>query len=117
DFDAELAAGAVFNCNLDRVELIRKLAPLCRHRFETFRRVCEIALLDNLRANRRMRTDQNALAALDAEIGLPNRNFLCDVALLPLCGAHGICAVDGESTDRQHVAAPGDDLRGDLLYE
>ena len=58
-----------------------------------------------------MRTDQNALTALNAQIGLPYRNFQRDVALLPLCGGHGICAVDRESTDRQQVAAAGHNFK------
>ena len=70
--------------------------------------------MTNFRANRRVRTDQHALAALDAEVGFPHRNFLRDVALLPLRRADRISAVDREGADGQAVAAAGDDFGGDV---
>src|SRR5215472_7187637 len=58
DLDAEAAAGTVFHGNLNGVELIGILAPLCRHALETSRSIFEISCRTELRANRRVRAHE-----------------------------------------------------------
>ncbi len=57
-----------------------------------------------------MGTDHDAFAALDADIGIPHRNFLGNVAFLPLRGTAGIGAVAGQSADRNLVSLAGNHL-------
>ena len=64
-----------------------------------------------------MRAGERALAALDAEVGFPDRRFVGDVALFPRRGADGKRAVDGHRADRKLVAAPGHDRGGEALHE
>ena len=64
-----------------------------------------------------MRADQDALAALDAQVLVPNGNFECDVALLPLRGAGGEGAVERHGAHRQIVAFAGYNARRELLHE
>src|SRR5215472_7168963 len=97
--------------------MIGQLAPLGRHGLKAGRRVDQVCLLTHLCADGCMRTNQHALAALDAKIRLPHRNLLRDVALLPLSGGHWIGAVGGEGADREIVAAAGNDLRSYLTHE
>src|SRR5205085_7491120 len=65
DLDAEPAARAIFDGDLDRVTLISQLAPLRGHVFETGGRVHQLTLFADLRANGRVWTDHDALAARD----------------------------------------------------
>ena len=62
-----------------------------------------------------MRADKDALAALDAQVGLPDRDFQGDVALLPLGGAGGEGAVHRQGADRQVVALQGNDRAQHIL--
>jgi len=55
-----------------------------------------------------VRTDQAAVAALYAELRLPDRHFMRQVAPFPGRGAAGPGAVGGQGAYRQLVAAPGD---------
>ena len=64
-----------------------------------------------------MGADQHALAALDAELLIPDRDLERDVALFPLRGAGGEGAVDGHGADGEVVAFAGDHAGGDLLHE
>jgi hypothetical protein len=55
-----------------------------------------------------VRADENAFAALDAQVGFPDRDLERDVALFPLGGAGREGAVDGHGADGQVVAFEGD---------
>ena len=66
NLDAEFASGAVFRRNLQRVTQTVKLPPARPFRFETFRRISQQLSIVNLCPNDRVRTNQNALAALNA---------------------------------------------------
>ena len=59
----------------------------------------------------------DALAALDAEVRLPDRDVLRDVALLELGGAGREAAVDREGRDGQELAFVGQEAGRDALDE
>ena len=117
NFNAEPATRAVFDSNLNRVKLVRKLAPLCRHGLKSGRRIFEIAFRTDFRANRRVRANHYALATLDAYIRFPNRNILRDVALLPARRSYGISAVFRKRADRQAIAATRDHFGGHVPHK
>src|SRR5262249_44168434 len=56
-----------------------------------------------------MRTDHNALAALDTKAFIPHRDFQRDIALFPLSGCRREGAVDRHSADWNLVAFSADD--------
>ena len=64
-----------------------------------------------------MRADEAAVAALDAQVGVPDRDQLRDVALLVGRRAARIGAVHRQRADRQVVAAAGQHLGGDRADE
>ena len=64
-----------------------------------------------------MRADHAAVAALNADIRLPDRYEVGNIAFFPLRGGTGIGAVHRQGADRQLVAAPGHHHRRDLLHE
>ena len=64
-------------------------------------------------ADHAVRADEAAVAALDAEVGVPDGDQLGDVALLVRRRAARVGAVDRQRADRQVVAAAGHHLRGD----
>src|SRR5262245_37655523 len=114
-FNAQAATGAILDRRLNRVELIAELAPFRRHRLEAFGSTGKKRLISYLGANRRVRTHGHALAALDAQIRFPNRNFKRDIALLPTSRADGIGSVHGKSTNRKAVPFACDDRSCDLM--
>src|SRR5581483_2724403 len=73
--------------------------------------------LTDLRANRRVRTDQHALSTFDAEVGFPHRDFLSDVALLPLRRRDRVSAVKRERADRQVIALATKNFHRDVANE
>ena len=64
-----------------------------------------------------MRADEAAVAALDAEVVVPDGDQLRDVALLVGGGAARVGAVDRQHADRELVAAAGQHRRGDRAHE
>ncbi len=117
DVDAEVAAGAVLRRDLDRVALPLVLVALVRRRLERLRRAGERALVVDLRADGGVRTHQRALVALDADLGVPDRDLEREVPLLPFRRGHRPRAVHGKRADRQQVAFSGQDHRRHLLHE
>ncbi len=55
-----------------------------------------------------MRADKDTLAALDAQVGFPDRDFQGDIALFPLGGAGGEGAIHGHGRHRDGIAFEGD---------
>ena len=55
-----------------------------------------------------MRADEHTLVALDAQIRVPNGNFLGDIPLFPLRGSDRPTSIDGKSADREQVPLPGE---------
>src|SRR5581483_10715064 len=79
DFDAHSATGAVFGSDLKRVPLLLHALPLGLGPFEGSRGlVAEFGRVD-LGANNSVRANHHALAALNAEILVPDRNELRDI--------------------------------------
>ena len=78
------AAGAVLDVDLQRVARLREAARVDRRRSEARRRAVQRALVVELGADHAVRADEAAVAALDADLRLPDRHDLGDVALLPL---------------------------------
>ena len=117
DFNAEAATGAVLHGDLDGVLLIGQLAPARVAHQETLGRTREVGLTSHLGAYDRVGANQHALAALDADVRVPDGHFLCDVALLPLGGAHGEGAVRGHLADGNRVALAGQHSGGYLLHK
>ena len=118
---AQAAAGAVLGVELQR-EAAFGVAPRVHGRgFEADRRrigrIGQLVFVEEASPDNRMRTGDRALAALDTEVGVPDGNFIGDVALFPGGGARGEGAVHRQGADRQGVAPPRHDLRGEGLYE
>ncbi len=80
-------------------------------------RVVEIGAVIGFDADDRVRADHRALAALDADVWIPDRDFVGQVALLPLRRTGGVGAIDGQGADRQLIAFFGDHRAQDLAHE
>ena len=63
--------------------------------------------LEDLHADRGVRADDGALAAVDADVGIPDRDLLGDGPLLVLRRARRERAVDREGGDRQQISVAG----------
>ncbi len=74
-------------------------------------------LIVHFYADRCMRADQCALAALDTNLFVPHRNFESDVPFLPCCGAGRECSVDRHGAHREIVAKPGNNFREDVFHK
>ena len=70
-----------------------------------------------LGADRRVRADQRALVALDAERRVPGRDLERDVALLESRRAGRPAAVERNGADGHEVALVGEQAGGDLLHK
>ena len=81
------------------------------HVLEGRRSIGQQLLVVDLLADDGVRANHDAFAALDAQVGFPDRDLQGDVALFPLGGAGGEGAVDGNGDHGQVVAVEGDDLR------
>ena len=115
--DAQLAAGAVLDVDLQRVTGVGQADGVQRRRAEPVRCALEAGLVVVPGADHAVRADEAAVAALDAEVGVPDRDELRDVALLVGRRAARIRAVDRQRADRQVVAPAGQHLRGDRADE
>ena len=71
----------------------------------------------HLGADHGVRANHNALATLDAEVLVPHRDELRDVALFPLRGGCGKCAAGGNCADGEQVASPGCDFAQHIADE
>ena len=70
---AQAASGAILGRYLQRVTHRLEAAPSRRRRLERRGRIAEETRLVNFRANHRMRADQHAFPALDAQLLIPDR--------------------------------------------
>src|SRR5262249_3162358 len=110
DVDADGATGAVFRSDLESVVVVLHALPLGLSPLEGCRGfIAEFGRVD-LGADDGVRADHDALAALDAEVLIPDGDELRDVALLPLRGACGEGAARGNCADGELVAAAGGDF-------
>ena len=104
DVDADAAAGAVFGRDLDGILEAGPLFVARRGGLERGGSAFQLLRIVDLDADHRVRTNHGALAALDADVRVPDGNFEREIALLPLGGSSGEGAVDGEGADGQLVA-------------
>ena len=79
--DAQAAAGAILDIELQGEARFRIAARVDGRRFEARGRAGQRALVIVSRADDAMRADEAALAALDAEVLLPDRDRFGDIAL------------------------------------
>ena len=112
--DAQPAAGAVLDVDLQRVAGVRQAAarpaaPTGTPSGAPSSRAGVVVL----GADHAVRADEAAVAALDAQVRVPDRDQLGDVALLVRRRAARVGAVHRQRADRQVVAAAGHHLRGD----
>ena len=94
-FHAQGAAGAIFRGNLDGVLHAGEFLELGISGLEGLRAPSPAARIVHLCADDRMRANKGAFAALDAQVGFPDRDFERDIALFPLGGAGGEGAITG----------------------
>ena len=73
--------------------------------------------MEELGSDNTVRTDETAVAALDAKILTPRRNRVGHVALFPLRRTARIGAIDGQLADREIVAMPAHHLRRYFLHK
>jgi hypothetical protein len=116
DLDAESATGAVLGRYLQGVQKVFEVG-FGRVPPEAVRRSGESLGRIDLGADGGMRADQGALVALDAQVGLPDRDLQRQVALLPARRPGRPGAIDGECGDRQQVPLPRHHHGGHLLHE
>ena len=106
--DADPAAGAVVGRDLDRHrhpgQVLR--APLLRA--EARGRADELGRVVDLHPDRRVRADERALGAVDAELLVPDRQLVGEVPLLEVGGAEREGAVGRQRAHGQPVALAGE---------
>ena len=101
---AEAAAGAVFGSDLYREGFAGEVFPFRVCVLEGLGGVLKELLVVDLGAYRRVRADEDALTALDAEVRIPDGDVYRDVALLVLRGRGREGTVLGQSGDGEAVA-------------
>ncbi len=115
--DADTATRAVVGRHLDgqlvpvefaRTELLREEPVGCP---------VERRRLEGLHADRGVRAHHGALAAVDAQVGFPDRDLDGELALLVGGGAGGERPVDRHRRHRQEVTLVGDHRHGDPVDE
>ena len=105
--DAHAAAGAVVGRDLDREAVPGEVLRAELLVQELVRGVGHRLGREDLHADGGVRADDGALAAVDADVGVPDRDLLGDGPLLVPGGAGGERAVDGQRAHRQQVAVAG----------
>jgi hypothetical protein len=104
DVHAHAATRAIFDRDLNRELLPLPLGQPRGSRLEGLGRVI-VRTVKHLAANRRMRTDEDALAALDTNIRIPDGNFGGEIALLPFRRRRRERAIARHRADGQAIAA------------
>ncbi len=117
DLVAQGTAGAILDRGLQRVELVFVLLKARRGRFKGRGRVFQEGRIVDLEADDAVRTDQGALAALDADLLIPLRHFGSDVTLFPLRCAGGVGSVHRQGADGQQVTQASHHPCRDVLDE
>ena len=116
--DADAAAGAVVGRHLDRQPGAgRELAPAVRLAEEVVGSAREVLGGEGLHADGRVRAHDGALAAVDAQVGVPDGDRVGEAALLPPGRPGREGAVDGQGADGQQVALAGQHPGSDVAHE
>jgi hypothetical protein len=114
---ADAAPRAVLDVDLQREARLWIAARVDGRGLEGRRRVREPALIVVLGSNHAVRADDRALAALDAEVGVPDRYLVGDIPFLEPGRAGWVRAVHGKRADGKHVAAECEDGRDHVAHE
>ena len=117
DADTQAAAGAVLRRDLNRVFHPGELLALEVDGLEGRGLPCERFGRVHLDADRRVRTDERALVALDAEPFVPDRDIGRQVAFLPLRRADRPRTVGRERAHGQQVSLAGQHRTRDVLHK
>ncbi len=117
DIHAQVAAGAVLRRHLNRVGPRLELEPFVGHRLECGRCAGERAVFVHFGPDRRVRTHQHALIALNAERLVPHRDLERKIPLLPFRRAGRPRAVHRERAHRQQISLSGQEHGRDPLDE
>ncbi len=116
--DAQSATRAVVDGDLQRVSARAFFAAaLESYRFERGRRSLEQRIVIALHADDGMRADDLAVAALRADLGLPDRHLIGQIFDFPGRGARRIRTVGREHASRQLVAFARDHRTKDVANE
>ena len=115
--DADAAAGAVVGRHLDREPVIGQVLGAERLVQEVRRGVGDRVGVEDLHADGGVGAHDGALAAVDADVGIPDRDLLGDGPLLVPGRARGEGPVGREGADREQVALAGHQHGRDLLDE
>ena len=117
DINANRAAGAIFRRDLDSKFLPGKVLVAAIGGQEALRRSFQLAGIVDFATNHRVGANHDALAALDADIGIPDGDELGDIAFFPLGGGARIGAVAGQGADGQIVPFLDQHLAFHLAHE
>ena len=117
DLHADPAAGAVFQIDLKGEADLGIAAGIDGRVLEAGRRCFARLLMEILGADHAVRTGKTALAALDAQVRIPHRHGLGDIALFEGRRARRKRAVGGQLTDWDFVASALHHPGGDVAHE
>ena len=115
--DAQPASGAVLDVHLQREPGVREAGPLQQRRPEAVGSALQALRGVVAGADHAVRADEAAVAALDAELRIPDGDDVRDVALLVLGRATRIRAVDRKRAHGQLIAEAGHHRRGHSAHE
>ncbi len=115
--DAYATAGAVLDIDLERIARLGIAACIDGSGFELGRRVCKTIRVVIFGTDDAVRADDRALSALDAEVRIPHRHLLGNVALFILCRPGRIGPVHRQCAHRQIVSLQGEHGRRDVADE
>ena len=116
--NTQMAAGAVFGCNLNRVLHASEVAPASIRRLEGRRGLAiRIFGIVDLGADRGVRAHERALVALNAGLCIPYRDFRGDVTLFVLGRPYRERTISRHRRNGEHVATPGNDFASNFTHK
>ncbi len=112
-----MATRAVFRRDLQRIQLLLHPFPFWLDTLEGLRSTRQQLRGIDLRPDHSVRAYQHALPALDAQLLVPHRNHLCDIALLPLRRTRWKRSTRRQRTHRQQVPSARRHLSKHIMDE
>ncbi|MNL06706.1 hypothetical protein D3C87_1273510 [compost metagenome] len=109
------AAGAILRIELQGVAAVGETPGGDGHRLGRLGGGRQPVLVIELGPQRCMGADEDAVAALDADIRMPNRDLAGDIPLLEATGSCGVGAIHRQHGDGDEIAAPRQHLAGHPL--
>ena len=107
--------GAIFRVELQGVAAVGEALGGDGHRLRCLGGGRQPVLMVELGPQRRVGADKNAVAALDADIRMPNRDLVGDIPLLEAAGGSGVSTIHRQHGDRDQIAASRQHLASDPL--